>query len=114
MQSDKLIRDRIPEIIAAGGKHAQTEVMDENEFRRALMQKLVEEATEARDATPDELTTEIADLLEVLDTVFMAFGLSEDEVRAVQAQRREERGGFEKRLRLLSVESMHAANEVET
>lgn len=94
MQYDKLNRDRIPEIVAAGGKRAQVETMDESEFRRALLQKLIEEATEAQNATPEELATELADLLEVLDAVFVAFGLSESKVSAVQAKRREERGGF--------------------
>ncbi|WP_027482365.1 nucleoside triphosphate pyrophosphohydrolase [Deinococcus pimensis] len=100
---DKLVRDRIPEIIEASGKTADVEVMEGEVFLRALLDKLVEEAREARDASPQERATELADLLEVIEAVMRAEGLSEPQVRAVQRERREARGGFERRLRLLSV-----------
>ena len=105
MQYDKLIRDHIPEIIGASGKRAKVETYSEANFRHALLQKLVEEATEARDASPADLATEMADVLEVIDAVFATFGLSEPEVRALQTKRQAERGAFSKRLRLLQVEA---------
>jgi len=63
---NKLVRDRIPEIIRSGGKQCGIETMPEAEYRQALLQKLVEEAQEARQAAPDELITELADLQEVI------------------------------------------------
>ncbi len=101
---DKLIRDRIPEIIMAEGKQFAAEKMSDADYRRALLDKLVEEAQEAAQAKPDKLTTELADLYEVIDAVIAASGIDERTVRQVQAQRRTERGGFEQRLRLLWVE----------
>jgi predicted house-cleaning noncanonical NTP pyrophosphatase (MazG superfamily) len=100
---DKLVRDRIPEIIEASGKSSEVEVMEGEAFLRALLDKLVEEAQEARDAAPQERAVELADLLEVIDAVLRTEGLSETQVRAAQRTRRQERGGFERRLRLLSV-----------
>ncbi|MBN2147987.1 MAG: nucleoside triphosphate pyrophosphohydrolase [Anaerolineales bacterium] len=98
---NKLIRDRIPEIIHAAGKECETEVMAEAEYTQALRDKLVEEALEAQKASPADLATELADLYEVMDALMAAHGLSPEQVRQLQAARREERGGFEKRLRLV-------------
>ena len=103
MKYDKLIRDKIPEIISASGKVATVETMSEIECRAALLTKLVEEAREVQEAMPEEITTELADVLEVVDSIARAFGIEADEIQKVQAQRRAERGGFEKRLRLLEV-----------
>jgi len=98
---NKLVRDRIPEIIRAEGRQCATVVMDDAEFRAALLAKLVEEATETQAATPDELVKELADLCEVLDAILVAHGLQEQEIRTVQQKRRETRGGFFGRIKLL-------------
>ncbi len=97
----KLIRDRIPEILEAEGLRYEVARLDDEAFRAALLAKLLEEAGEAaaaRDA--DGLARELADLYEVIDAVLEAHGLDAAEVRALQARRREERGGFERRLEL--------------
>ena len=41
---DKLVRDRIPEIIGSRGDRAVTRVLDDAGYRSALLAKLVEEA----------------------------------------------------------------------
>ena len=51
----KLVRDRIPEIIQADGHRAVTRVLDEDSYRAALLEKLVEEAHEARQAPAEQL-----------------------------------------------------------
>lgn len=98
---NKLVRDRIPEIIAAEGRDYATEIMEDAEYRQSLLTKLVEEAREAAEAEPDELVKELADLYEVIDAVLVAFDLDKDAILAVQQKRRDERGGFEKRIKLL-------------
>ena len=105
MQFNKLVRDLIPDIIEAEGKKAGIETLSETDFRRALLEKLVEEAREAQSAKPDELVLELADVLEVLDAVMGAFGLARDEVLSMQKERCETRGGFDKRIQLVSVEA---------
>jgi len=97
---DKLVRDLIPEIILREGHTCGIEIVDEGSFRRALRDKLVEEAREAAEATDDDLATELADLQEVIDAVIQTHGLSREAVSSIQQQRREERGGFVRRLRL--------------
>ncbi len=101
---NKLVRDRIPEIIRSGGKQCGIETMPEAEYRQALLEKLVEEAQEACGAAPDELPTELADLQEVVISVLAAWHISSEKVQQIQDQRRAERGGFEQRLKLLWTE----------
>ena len=46
---NKLVRDRIPEIVTADNRAYGTEIMDEESYRESLLTKLVEEASEAAD-----------------------------------------------------------------
>lgn len=101
---NKLVRDRIPEIIQASGKRCAVETMTATEYHQALLEKLVEEAQEACQAPPDELVTELADLHEVLAALMAAWQIDPEQVQQVQRQRRAERGGFDQRLRLLWTE----------
>ncbi len=101
---NKLIRDRIPEIIHASGKHCAIETMSEPEYRQALLEKLVEEAQEIRQAAPDELVTELADLHEVIAALLAAWHIPPEKVQQIQDQRRAERGGFDQHLKLLWTE----------
>lgn len=47
---NKLVRDKIPDIIAADGRQYATEIMSDEEYLAALKQKLVEEAQEVLEA----------------------------------------------------------------
>ena len=64
MHHNKLVRDRVPEIITAEKREYATEIMEDAEYRQALLAKLVEEAQEAAEAEPGELVKELADLYE--------------------------------------------------
>jgi predicted house-cleaning noncanonical NTP pyrophosphatase (MazG superfamily) len=66
--SMKLIRDKIPEIVAAKGETIRTRQAGPEERWRLLKEKLVEEATELRDTPPasDEEIEELADIIEVM------------------------------------------------
>jgi predicted house-cleaning noncanonical NTP pyrophosphatase (MazG superfamily) len=101
MHHNKLVRDRIPEIIAAEGRDYATEIMEDAEYRQALLAKLVEEAQEAAEAESGELMKELADLYEVIDALLVAFDLDKDTILALQQKRRDERGGFEQRIELV-------------
>lgn len=52
---NKLVRDLIPELIERDGRSLRVETLSDADFRTALLDKLLEEAREARDATPAEL-----------------------------------------------------------
>ncbi len=91
----KLVRDKIPEIIEAAGKTPVTRVLSEEEYLIELERKLDEEVAEYK---ADKSIEEIADVLEVLEAICDYYGYSVDEVLKAKHQKRDERGGFEKRI----------------
>ena len=101
---NKLVRDRIPEIIEADGETPKVRILGEAEYKTALLEKLVEEAREAlaTNGDPKELAKEIGDVLEVVDATVEAYGLDRSQIEEIKKKRRESRGGFEKRLFLES------------
>ncbi len=94
----KLVRDKIPELIRANGDHPQVRVLDDREFRSALLDKLVEEAEESQRAAPDHLLEELADLYEVLVATCAAHGWRLEDVTALAARKSVQRGAFRERL----------------
>ncbi len=66
----------------------------------ALLAKLVEEAQEVSQDSPEELSVELADLFEVVDSILLANNIDPDTVCAIQTERRINRGGFAKRILL--------------
>lgn len=102
---EKLIRDRLPEIMRAQGLAVFDRRLDDVEFIAALKIKLTEEAAEARDAqSRDELAEELADLSEVVLALMAAAGLTPEEVEAKRLAKRAERGGFDARVYNAAVE----------
>lgn len=99
----KLVRDRIPDLIRAGGERATVRVLDEREYAVALRAKLFEEATELVEATESveatgpAVTEELADVREVLLAVAELHGIAWAEVEAAGERKREDSGGFRAR-----------------
>jgi len=91
---NKLVRDRIPEIIEADGHYAITRVVEGQEYQEALLAKLVEEAREAESSPPGELTSELADVWEVLQTLLKTLSITTGELEELAAAKRGRRGGF--------------------
>ena len=100
MEYDKLIRDKIPEIIEKSGKKCITETMDTDTYIRYLDEKLNEELAEYQ---ADKSLEELADLLEVMYAVVKARGYKIEELEQVRREKAEKRGAFEKRLLLKGV-----------
>ncbi|NMG59389.1 nucleotide pyrophosphohydrolase [Geitlerinema sp. P-1104] len=99
----KLVRDRIPEIIENSGKQYQIEYLNQDDYRQTLRDKLIEEAQEAAQADDDHLLSELADLREVIDALLTSYQISPESLNQRQQQRYQERGGFEQQIRLLHV-----------
>lgn len=97
----KLIRDKIPQIIEKSGGQCEVKVLSGEEFKVELKKKLVEEAKELSGAGDDSLVDEMADVLELLKSIAQDYGIDFSEVEKRQTVKREERGGFEKRLFLI-------------
>ena len=101
---NKLVRDRIPEILLEAGLNFEISTLSETEYRQLLRQKIIEEAQELAESNAEHLLTELADLYEVLDALIETYGLSLDAILKKQKQRRLERGGFKQRIQLLWTE----------
>lgn len=101
----KLVRDRIPEIIREAGRNCEIETLSKIQYGFALREKLIEEAQEVKAAlNQDDLIKELADLSEVIEAIIQENGISKEEILAEQKKRRNERGGFENRTKLIWVD----------
>lgn len=92
---DKLVRDRIPEIIEASGNKCEIEVVSDEVALEYLYKKLNEEVGELLE---DKNLNEIADCLEVLFAIGAKYGYSEDEVLGRRNEKKLKRGGFDDNL----------------
>lgn len=99
---NKLVRDKIPQIIAQSGNTCITHQLDPQAYLKCLDEKLNEELAEYQSSKQLE---ELADLLEVMTAVVAARGYTWEQLTALQAQKREARGGFFQRIFLQSVTS---------
>ena len=81
---NKLVRDRIPDIIRADGHIPQCETLDTARYLDALEQKLLEEAAEYRQTPCME---EMADLMEVIEAICKARGFDPAALQAVKLNR---------------------------
>lgn len=99
---NKLVRDKIPEIIEADGKTCKTEILSDEEYLKMLDAKLDEELAEYH---KDQNIEELADLMEVIYAAAEARGYSVDELEKVRVKKVEERGGFGEKVLLREVES---------
>lgn len=93
---DKLVRDKIPAIIEEDGESPITRVLGDAEFRRRLLEKLVEEANEL--LVSDGELGERADIAEVLKALDPILGYTDDAIETARAEKAERRGGFEQRI----------------
>lgn len=98
---NKLVRDRIPEVIEKDGHKAKFKTLSEKAYLGALDKKLKEEVKEYQ---ADKSIEEMADVLEVLNAICKARGYTLEELEAKRQEKHIERGGFEKRLFLEYVE----------
>lgn len=102
---DKLIRDRLPQIMRDQGLAVFERRLDDAEFERRLRDKLIEECAEAARAAPSDLLEELADIAEVLLALAQLHGWSRQDLEAARLAKRAERGGFDARIYNAAVEA---------
>ncbi len=100
IEYDKLIRDKIPQIIKDQGKRAVIEVLDAVNYKRYLDLKLDEELKEYFEADNVE---ELADLVEVIYAILDYKGVSPENFEKIRTSKVQKRGAFKKRLLLKKV-----------
>lgn len=95
MQYNKLVRDKIPEIISQKGEQSTWHVADNEEYELKLHEKLREEVDEF---LKNEDEDKIADILEVLDAIIAHHEFSKEDIMMAKDFKKAKRGGFEKRI----------------
>lgn len=98
MEFNKLVRDRIPEIIENEGGKAITRILNEVEYAHCLETKLDEEVAEYHGSKEIE---ELADVLEVVYALAELRGHSVAELEEAYQKKHEVRGGFKDRVFLI-------------
>lgn len=102
---NKLVRDKIPEIIINNGSKPITRIMDNIEYEKELLIKLSEETNEVMNAlTNEDIIEECADVAEVIIAIAELKGYSVDEFLEIRKQKFEKRGGFKEKIFLEDVE----------
>ncbi len=96
-QYDKLVRDRIPEIIEKDGRTCKTIVLSDEECLEYLNKKLLEETNEYLESKQVE---ELADLEEVLRAILKLRGVNYEDFEKIRNDKAEKRGAFDKKLLL--------------
>ncbi|MFC9977687.1 hypothetical protein ACFVH6_42975 [Spirillospora sp. NPDC127200] len=94
-RAEKLVRDRIPDVIRQSGRTPDTRVAPEGEYAALLRAKLYEEAGEYTAAGDP---AELADILEVVHALAALHGLSPDDLEERRAAKAAARGGFADRI----------------
>ncbi|MGX5545047.1 nucleoside triphosphate pyrophosphohydrolase [Bacillus cereus] len=101
---NKLIRNKIPQIIKANGKTPTTRILLKEEYIKELCKKTQEELTEYIEAkTKPHKLEELSDLLELINALVEHEGTTLEEINSIRKKKAKERGGFSDRVFLIEV-----------
>jgi len=96
------VRDKIPKIIEKTGRRCNVRVLDETEYFLELRKKLSEEV---REFLTELNLEELADIVEVIYALAKAIGHDVRKLNASRRKKKSERGSFEQRLFLESIDN---------
>ncbi len=98
---NKLVRDKIPEIITGNNETCIARTMEDQEYLEALNMKLQEELKEYLESGDVE---ELADLEEVLRAILDSKRVSYEEFETIRLDKVQKRGAFKKKIFLISTD----------
>lgn len=102
---NKLVRDKILEIIEADGTKYNSRILEPQELLTEVKGKMTEEAKEFQDAeSVQDSIEELADILELVHTALSVMDVTYEELESIRKQKKSKRGGFEKGIYLIDVE----------
>lgn len=100
---NKLVRDKIPEIIKEKGENPITRVLDDNTYKEELEKKLYEEYKEVIEANGLDRVEELADMIEVIRALALIENKSLEDVILVADEKKHKRGAFNDKIFLEKV-----------
>jgi predicted house-cleaning noncanonical NTP pyrophosphatase (MazG superfamily) len=92
---NKLVRDKIPEIIREKGDKPSSHTALDAEYKTKLNEKLKEEVEEYLES---ETSEELADVLEIIYAIYQLKGLDEKELEKIRKRKAGEKGRFDKKI----------------
>ena|SRR3989344_4490820 len=104
---NKLIRDKIPEIIKKSNAIPKISKLSSEQFKIALREKLVEEAKELLEArTDEEILNELSDVMQLIESIVESNNLTFAKIEKQKRKKRQERGGFGMKLFLKYIDEV--------
>lgn len=100
---NKLVRDKIPNIIKEKGETPVVRILDEVEYKSELEKKLYEEYKEVIEVTGDDRLEELADMLEVIRALAKLENKDLNDIIEIALIKNEKRGAFETKIFLEKV-----------
>lgn len=97
---NKLVRDKIPQIIEQSGKSCVCETLSDEKYIKLLNEKLLEEVKEYLESGTVE---ELADIGEVMHAILTYKNVSIEEFQRVRLEKLDARGGFMDKILLKEV-----------
>jgi len=92
MRLNKLVRDKVPDILEKKGKTVRTHTAKRKEYKKLLRNKLKEEVSEyLRDGSPEELV----DPLEIIYALADMDGVTKGKLEKLRKEKAEDRGSFD-------------------
>ena len=100
---NKLVRDKIPEIIEGKNETPVTRILNDGEYKLELEKKLYEEYKEVIESSGEDRLFELADMIEVIKSLALLSGKTLEDIIELANGKRNKRGGFEKKIFLEKV-----------
>ena len=95
---NKLVRDKIPEILKNNNEEPITRILNDEEYKIELEKKLLEEYNEVLNATGGDYLEELADMLEVIDALATTQNKTLENIIKIKELKAEKRGGFKNKI----------------
>lgn len=103
---NKLVRDKIPQIIKASGATCECEVLQDESYANALSKKLQEEVCEFLEEfekeNDEEAIKELADIQEVILAIVDLIGVEREKFELIRLNKVKSHGAYEDKILLKS------------
>lgn len=101
---NKLVRDNIPEIIKCNNDgEAVIRILSDEEYKKALEDKLYEEYQEVLESSGEDRVEELADMLEIMISLAKLEKSNLEKIIEIAKKKKAKHGGFDKKLYLEKV-----------
>ena len=92
---NKLVRDKIPEIIKSEGREVKAKILNDEEYKKELNKKLKEEVKEYLE---DNNAQGLADIVEVVYGILNSMDITIEEFEKIRKEKAKKRGAFNKKI----------------